>query len=120
MATPATYNLNIYQGDTFAFTFRLRSTNPDGSLGAYVNLTGCTAKSQIRDGSGTLIVELTAEILDQSTTLGGVTLSLTHDQTAALEVESGLLWDVQITTAGGVVTTYLKGTVTVTAEVTQS
>jgi len=123
MAAPGSYNLEIYQGDTFKVTVRLRSRNADGSLGAYLDLTGCTAKAQIRstEASDTVIAEFVTEILDQTATPGGVKLSLTHGVTAALAPTSaaGELWDMQITFADGTVTTYLRGGVKITAEVTR-
>lgn len=115
---PAAYDLNMYQGDTFSLTLRLRATNPDGTLGAYLDLTGATPKAQVRDGAGRLIVDLTTTLLDQTVTPGGVRISLTHTQTAAL-APGALRWDFQVTSADGTtVTTYLKGGVNVTGEVT--
>lgn len=117
---PASYDLSIYQGDTYSITLRLRSSNSDGSLGAYVDLTGATPKSEIRDATGVLIAEFDATLLDQTTTPGGVTLSLTHTVTAALTPAVDLLWDFQVTDSAGGVTTYLRGNVSITGEVTQS
>jgi hypothetical protein len=91
--------------------FRLKDDD-----GVYLDLTGCTPKSQVKDSvGGTLIVEFVADLADQTTTPGGVLLSLDH--TAATGVANGV-WDFQVTYPDGSVYTYLYGTVTVTGEVT--
>lgn len=121
MAGPARYDLSIYQGDDFSLTLRLREQNPDLTLGAYIDLTGATAKAEIRAtaASATVLAEFTATVLDQTVTPGGLQLSLTHDQTAGLAAGVNGVWDIQVTQAG-LITTYLHGNVTVTAEVTRA
>jgi hypothetical protein len=111
MAMPTQKNLTLYQGDNFQLLFRLKDDD-----GVYLDLTGCTPKSQVKDSvGGTLIVEFVADLADQTTTPGGVLLSLDH--TAATGVANGV-WDFQVTYPDGSVYTYLYGTVTVTGEVT--
>lgn len=117
MALPAQKNITIYQGDTYELIFRLKDTNGD-----YVNLTGCTAKSQIRAtaSTGTVAAEFTATILTQSgATLGGVSLTLSAATTGALSLTTPGVWDVQLTWPDNTVRTYLAGTVTLTREVTR-
>lgn len=121
MALPVGKNLSIYKGDSYEFSFRLRARAGDGTPGDYVDLTGCTAKAQIRqtEDSSTTIAEFTTEIPTQNgDDLGRVRLSLTSGQTSASNFTGGK-WDVQLTWPDGSVKTYLAGTVTVTKEVTR-
>jgi hypothetical protein len=71
---PGVYNMTLYQGDDRTLIFRLRSQNVDGTPGAYLDLTGQTAKAQIRttESSSTVAAEFSTEILDQTTTPGAV------------------------------------------------
>ena len=122
MALPESRNIDIYKGDTYGFSFRLRDRTPTGARGAYVDLTGCTAKAQIRstEDTPTVLVEFTASIPNQTVAenKGRVNLALTPAQTAALTFTKAV-WDVQITFPDGVIRTYLKGAVTLTKEVTR-
>ena len=120
MALPVGRNLTIYQGDSFSLSFRLRDRDEDGGIGDYVDLTDCTAKAQIRttEANSTVMAEFDAQIPTQTgDDLGKVDLILTPAQTANLADGK---WDVQITFPDGWVQTYLKGTVTVTKEVTRA
>lgn len=117
---PGVYNLTIYQGDTFELTFRLR----DSVTRAYLDLTDCTVSSQIRlkESTATPLAVIAGALQDQTATTGGITLSLTPTETAALAPVAGntaYVWDVQLTWPGGRVETYLKGSVTVIAQVTR-
>lgn len=116
---PAPLDLEIYKGDTCEVFFRLRAKNTDGTAGAYINLTGCTPKAQIRATSVALpvIAEFVATLSDQNTVPGGVLLKLSPATTAAIVATSGV-WDAQITNAATDVSTYLAGTVTFTSDVT--
>lgn len=117
---PGTHDLDIYKGDSFELFFRIRETDVNGDPAGYVNLTGRVPKAQIRASasSGTVLAEFTAALADQTTAPGGVLLTLTPAQTAAL---TNGVWDVQLTTtATGDTKTYLRGTVTVTDEVTRT
>lgn len=118
---PATLNIEIFKGDTYTLFFRVREKLADGSLGDYIDLTGATAKSQIRqsEDSSTVLGEFTATIGDQVATPGSVLLTLTAAETTALALTQNGVWDVQITYADGKVRTYLKGTVTLLKEVTR-
>lgn len=115
MALPVSKNLNIYEGDTFRFVFRLRQQDLFGEAGAPVNLSGSIVRSQIRpaENSETVLAEFTATHNDDG---GEVTLMLTPAVTASL-VDG--VWDAQVQFPDGTVRTYLKGTVTVNQEVTR-
>lgn len=122
MALPVGRNLSIYKGDSYEFSFRLRERDEAGAPAGYVNLTGCTAKAQIRatEDSSTVIAEFATEIPTQSgDDLGRVNISLTSADTSASGFVNGK-WDVQITWPDGKVKTYLSGSVTVTKEVTRA
>lgn len=114
MSQPQTYDLQLYQGDSFSFTFRLKD-----SLGAYVDLTGATPSAQIRANpdSTTTIADFTCVIENQSTMRGGVTISLSAAQTTGMATAG--FWDVQLEFTDGTVKTYLKGAVTVGKEITR-
>jgi len=121
MALPENRNLVIYKGDTFSLSFRLRQKQTSGAPGAYVDLTGCTPKAQIRatEDSTTVLQEFTATLGDQTNvdTVGQVNLVISSADTANL---SPGVWDVQVTYPDNTVTTYLRGSVTVTKEVTRA
>lgn len=121
-ATPAVRDITIYQGDTYSLTFRVRSRNTDGTAGAYLDLTGCTPKAQLRTApsSTSVVAEFTATLLNQAdvNTRGGVTISLSHAQTTALTYDS-MAWDVQLTYPTGDVQTFLRGKAILIYEVTR-
>ena len=118
---PVSRNIQIYKGDSFALSFRLRSRDVNGDPSDYVDLSGCTAKAQIREteDSSSIIAEFDAEVPTQTgTDLGRVNLSLEPAVTGAAGFIAGK-WDVQLTFPDGAVKTYLNGSVTVIKEVTR-
>lgn len=122
MSLPTQVNFDVYKGDTFTWWFRLRDRLSSGAPGDYMDLTGATAKAQIRasEDAGTVLAEFTCTIGDQSNsaTKGKVTLSLTSTQTTAL-TSSGV-WDVQLTWPDDTVKTYFKGNANLVKEVTRA
>lgn len=119
MTTPAPFDLQIYQGDSYDLFFRVKARNGVGDL-VYLDLTGSTPKAQIRASktSPTAAAELTANISDQTTLTGGVLLHITPAVSAALTLTAGV-WDCEILFASGDKKTVLAGDVTVTPEVTR-
>lgn len=119
MSVPARKNLVIYQGDDWQMNLRFRSRAADGTLGPYTNLTGQTAKAQVRLTVDDPVVkaEMTATIDNQIANTGGVTLKLTNTQTAVLAGE--YYWDFQLTDSLGVITTFLAGTFVCDKQVTR-
>lgn len=115
---PAIKDLEIYQGDTFSLFMRLRMKQANGLPGAYLVLTGMTGKAEVRPTpeSTTVLATFTVSLSNQTTEPGGVTLTLPAATT--LTLSSGV-WDLQFKDGAGVVTTYLRGNVTVTKEVTR-
>lgn len=123
MPAPTKVPLKIYQGATF-FESWAWSTAPDESS-AYtpVDLTGCTARMQIRAK-----IEATTPLLTLTTENGGISLGGTAgtiellidaDDTAALTWTSGV-YDLEIVFPGGQVTRLTYGSVTVSPEVTRA
>lgn len=117
MSYPATYRIEARQGQTFRriFTWKI-----DGSP---VNLTGSTARMEVRTKPSASSVVLTATPF---ITLGGaagtVDINIPANTLAAIAPRSGnssYVYDLEIVT-GGTVTTLLAGKFIVEPEVTRS
>lgn len=107
---PSNYDIEIYEGDTFKFRLTLTDAN-----GAALNLGGYTAKAQLKTNyADTSPIEFVCVI----TLPNIVDISLAASTTATLDVNESYIYDVQLTSAGGEVRTYLTGDVTVRPEVT--
>ena len=122
---PAQCDIQLYRGDYFEMTLRLREgviTGATYSPGAYLDLTGWVPKAEIRatvDTTGPPMAAFTTEVMDQTAeTLGAVHLFLPAD-TSALLTATTAVWDVQLTDPGGRVFTYLRGKVTIEKDVTR-
>lgn len=114
---PATYNIELYRGDDFTLVFRMR----DSVTGDYINLAGRTGLGQIRASAedATVLATFTVAVLDQTTTPGAVSISLSPTQTAALPLSGGV-YDIEVASADrSWVRTPIAGKVTVIAEVTR-
>jgi len=115
--TAGTYNLTIEQGSTL----NLAMTWNDSS-GAAINLTGYTARMQVRPAveSNVTLLSLTTE--NGRIALGGaagtITLTVSATDTAALAATTGV-YDLELVSSGGTVTRLLQGTVTISKEVTR-
>lgn len=114
---PGTANLAIYQGDDFGVrvTFTVD--------GAPYDLTGHTFTAQLRDGTADQdagdppLAEFSCVVEDAAA--GELRVTLGHEATAELPASQTYRWDLQSVGAGGIVTTFLAGTVAVTAEITR-
>jgi hypothetical protein len=123
---PAQCDIQIYRGDYFEITLRLREGTLNGiayTPGPYLDLTDWVPKAEIRatvDSTGAPMATFTTEVLDQTVpeTKGGVHLFLPAAQSAGLSAATAV-WDVQLTDKQGRVYTYLRGTVTITKDVTR-
>lgn len=140
MSKPAKVNFQIYQGATFRKTVRLLTYPYDVKLvdGVIVNaatglpadeadlipvnLTGCTARMQVREA-----VDAADVLLELTTASGGlaltpldgvITLYVSDEDTALLEWTRGV-YDLEIEFANGDVVRRLYGTVSVSPEVTR-
>lgn len=119
MATkPGNYDLSIYKGQTLDITFTWRD-----SAGALVDLTGYTAKMQVRSApGGTQYAELLSTGGTPAITLGGaagtIRLQVSATDTTAYTFDRAY-YDLEMTvTATGVVTRLLEGQVMAYAQVT--
>jgi hypothetical protein len=117
MALGNTFNITINQGATFELTITWKD-----SAGTAIDLTGYTARMQVREtySSTTPIVSLTN---GAGITLGGaagtIAIVISATTTAALAAPFSGVYDLEIVSAGGVVTRLVQGTATVSAEVTR-
>lgn len=113
----ATNNLVIEQGATFPYQITWKSGDP----AAAVNLTGYSARMQVRAtaASPDTILSLTN---GSGITLGGAagTIDILVSATATAALTPGkYVYDLELVSGGGQVTRLMAGTVTVTVEVTR-
>lgn len=112
------FRLEIDQGTTFRRRFVWKTGNPP----LPVDLTGSTARMQIRPelSSDEVLAELTTE--NGGITLGGVEgtidLYLSAEETAEIRVPSGV-YDLELVNADGDVDRVLSGGVAISFEVTR-
>lgn len=116
---PGSKNLQLYQGDTFHMIVRLKRKDPDvGEV--YLDLTDCVVTAQIREVelSPSPLTEFTTTLLDQTDpdTRGGIAMNLDSSQTTTL-IKSK--YDLQVVWPDDDVKTYLRGDITIMAEVTR-
>ncbi len=90
--------------------------------GANVNLTGFTARAQIRPTSASATTTLSLTTENSRIALGGtagtITLVISATDTAAIAA-GRYVYDLELVSAGGIVTRLLQGIVTVSANVTR-
>lgn len=105
---PAKYNTAVKVGATFDPVLTWKTGDPL----AAVNLTGYTAKMQVRTRTGTLVVELSTA--NGRITLGGaagtISLLLTASETAAIAAGK-YDFDLKLTSGTGEVYVLLDGTI---------
>ena len=123
MTEPATYKINIYQGATYHRIFTWTAPDPDDpETQVPVDLTGATARLQVRKSFSSDIVLLEATTEDGRITLGGpegtIELVWPDEVTAAIGWRAGR-YDLEIESAGGEVTRLLQGAVKIYPEVTR-
>ena len=112
---PGRFKFVITQGDTF-------HTSPAWKINnSYVNVTGYSAKMDVKIAptSTSTIIELSSD--NGRITVGGIdgkfTLDLSPAETGALPA-GNYIYDLDVTSPGGVVTTLLTGGFTVVTQVT--
>jgi hypothetical protein len=119
------HNLYIEQGTTYSYSFTKTVYDPDNPPnydGLPFDLTGYTARAQIRKAkrTPTFFIELTTEnggiVLGGA--LGTIDLYISATDTAALNFTTGV-WDLELE-KNGVVERLLEGIVTLSKEVTRS
>jgi hypothetical protein len=113
---PGRKNIRFIQGDTW-------SISPRWKIGSnYVNVTGYTAKMQVRIAttSASVIIEMSTD--NGRITVSGIdgmfTVALTSAETTGIPV-GNYVYDLEVTSPGGTRTTLLQGGFSVEAEVTQ-
>ena len=110
------YDLCVQQGATFR---RVITWKQDGAL---VNLTGYTARMQIRATAeaSTALIELTTENgrIALGGTAGTITLTISATDTAALTAGRAV-YDLELVAANGTVTNLLGGVVTIPRNITR-
>ena len=117
MALGNRFDITINQGATFELTVTWKD-----STGAAINLTGYSARMQVREtySSASTVVSLTN---GSGITLGGaagtIAILISATTTAALTAPFSGVYDLELVSAGGVVTRLLQGAATVTPEVTR-
>jgi hypothetical protein len=109
----ATVNLTVDQGSTWSQDVQWKTGTPATA----VNLTGYTARAQVRRtaSAADVVVSLTCAI---TAATGTTTLSLTAAQTSALTA-GRYVYDLELVSAGGLVTRLCQGAFVVSAEVTR-
>ena len=105
-------NLFIDQGTDFQV-----AVDVSDSTGQVLNLSGYTSAGQIRKTYGSSTISATFTTSNENVT-GKVTLSLTDPQTSALE-PGRYVYDMNITSAGGITTRVVEGQAIVTPGVTR-
>jgi hypothetical protein len=113
---PGSLDFLIPKGSTFSRTLTWKVS------GSAVNLTNYTARMQARSSvnSGTVVLDMTTA--NSKITLGGtagtITLILSASETAAI-TQNTLAYDLELVSAGGVVTRLVEGQIILTPEVTR-
>jgi hypothetical protein len=119
--TPARIDLTIYQGTSYRLPLGWK-TRVDG-VEVPVDLTGCTARMQIRRRLRSTEVELdlgvAGYITIESPLEGRMAVDIPAEVTAAMAFRSGV-YDIEIEFAGGEVYRFAQGAVRLVPEVTRS
>jgi hypothetical protein len=110
--------ITILQGETFAFPMVWKAGDP----ALPVDVTGCSARMQVRSvvGSADVLLELTTANgrIELGDTDGAITLNLSAEETAALAWRNGV-YDLEVVHADSRVRRLLEGSIKVKPEVTR-
>lgn len=108
------YAVTIEQGATWLLTVTWNDSNGDP-----VNLTGYTAVATVKTTYGGTAL-ITASSTGGTITLGGaagtIAINVPYATTGAVSAQTGV-WDLELTSGGGVRTRLLEGAATITPEV---
>ena len=110
MGRPGTYDIVGYQGDTLQLTFNFTDAN---DVPVVLPTTGWRAQIRQTAASETILASFTIDSTDAATGVLVLTLAA-----AASESLTGGIWDLE-SSDGGVVRTYLRGTVRFEVDVTR-
>lgn len=109
------YDITVYQGDTYDMTFIWSDENENP-----LDLTGYTSRLQVRESidASTTMVSLSS---GSGITLGGAagTIQVVISDTATAALTQSGVYDLEIESGSGVVTTILYGAFTLIKEVTR-
>jgi|SRR5210317_1357908 len=109
----AVANLKIDQGTTFSSDVTV--TDNDGSV---FDLTGYTAEAKMALGYSSTRTRVAMTTTIASPTLGVISLSLTADQTSALDAPARYVYDIEITrTSDSTITRVIEGIITIHPQV---
>jgi len=117
MALGNRYDLEIKQGATLSLTATWKD-----STGTAVNLTGYTARLQVRatyDSSSTILSLTSAAGITLGGAAGTIAITASATTTAALTAPFSGVYDLELVSGGGEVTRLLEGTATVSPEVSR-
>lgn len=109
-------NFSHIKGDTFdEVNFELKIND------AIVNLTGATIRMQLRTNVNDVTPALSlTSVANAGITINAPTLGQFKINQQIIDIAIGnYLYDIQITYSSGVVKTYIKGTFTITQEITR-
>ena len=118
MQTPGVLDMSCYQGANFDYTLTWQAG------GSAVNLSGYSARMQVRDSydAGTAIVSLTSGTgITLGGTAGTIILELSATATAALDgtPNTQYVYDLELVSGAGYVTRLVEGRFYVFPEVTK-
>lgn len=118
MQSPGVLDLSCYQGANFDYTLTWQAG------GSAVNLTGYSARMQVRDSydAGTAVVSLTSGTgITLGGTAGSIILELSSTATAALDgtPNTQYVYDLELVSGAGYVTRLVEGRFYVYPEVTK-
>lgn len=112
----------INQGSTFFLPIMWHEQNEDGTKGDPIDLTGFTARMQIRENieDTGFIIELTTENgrIELNNPTGAVNLTIDATDTESLDFDTAV-YDLELIDSTGVVTRLLEGFATLDREVTR-
>lgn len=112
------YNIKLDQGATNRELFTWKSGTP----ATLVNLTGCTAKAQVRSSKDNEVVLIELSTTDGSIVLGGAlgTVELIFSPATTIGVEwRSAVYDVEVTLSNGDIRRLVEGSITLSPEVTR-
>jgi hypothetical protein len=113
MATPGTFDLDVYRGDSYRWQFNLWA---DAGKTQPTDLTDVIAKAEIRDKpGGTKVTLIDCTVLLPNT----VEIFLSAAKSKAFTITKGS-WDLQLTYPSEDVATVIVGSVAITADITDS
>lgn len=111
------YDITIEQGATFSLVLTWKDEN-----GALINLTGFSARMQIRENVESEDVIASLATSGSGIVLGGAlgTITITIDAAITATIrQTFAVYDLELQSASGVVTRLVQGAVTISPEVTR-